>query len=44
MGKAARERVITRYEHEAFCRALVAFYNEALSSAYVPLDCLPQAG
>ncbi len=32
MGEAARERIITRYEHEAFCRALVAYYTETLNS------------
>jgi glycosyltransferase involved in cell wall biosynthesis len=44
MGRAARERVVALYEHEAFCRALVAYYTNVLSSTQVPRNCLAQAG
>lgn len=43
MGEAARERVAARYDHEGFCRALIAWYVEALDSAHVPVDRLSQS-
>lgn len=42
MGAAGRRRVSALYAHDDLCSALVAFYHDALRSATVPVDGLPQ--
>jgi glycosyltransferase involved in cell wall biosynthesis len=44
MGAAARARVGALYDHKGFCRELMDWYIEALGSADVPIDRLPQPG
>jgi glycosyltransferase involved in cell wall biosynthesis len=42
MGAAARRRVTERFEHQAFCRALVAYYERAVGSVPEPLQGVAQ--